>query len=144
MYRIDPSGEVAMVADDFERPDGPAFSRNGERLYVVDTKRGHLRAFGARRAARSPGARRSRAAARATSTASASTTRAASGRRRRLLRARWHAPGRAQDPRAGREPSVRRAQAQHSPRLRHDVALLDHAERDGRLSPRSIFSASRA
>ncbi|MFI5613690.1 SMP-30/gluconolactonase/LRE family protein [Amycolatopsis sp. NPDC051903] len=46
VYRIDPAGEVAIVADDFERPNGLAFSRDGERLYVADTKRGHLRAFG--------------------------------------------------------------------------------------------------
>ncbi|WP_432845405.1 SMP-30/gluconolactonase/LRE family protein [Amycolatopsis sp. CA-161197] len=45
VYRIDPSGSVTVVADDFERPNGLAFSRDGSQLYVVDTQRGHLRRF---------------------------------------------------------------------------------------------------
>jgi gluconolactonase len=42
VYRIDPaSGEVAMVADDFERPNGLAFSPDESVLYVVDTGISH-------------------------------------------------------------------------------------------------------
>jgi SMP-30/Gluconolactonase/LRE-like region len=38
VYRIDPaSGEVAVVADDFEKPNGIAFSPDESRLYVADT-----------------------------------------------------------------------------------------------------------
>jgi gluconolactonase len=46
VYRIDPSGAVTVVADDFERPNGLAFSLDGSQLYIVDTRRGHIRAFG--------------------------------------------------------------------------------------------------
>ena len=47
VYRIDPgSGEVERVADDFERPNGLAFSPDERLLYIADTRRGHIRAFG--------------------------------------------------------------------------------------------------
>ena len=46
VYRVDPrSGEVQVVADDFERPNGLAFSADESRLYVADTRRKHLRVF---------------------------------------------------------------------------------------------------
>jgi gluconolactonase len=46
VYRIDPdSGEVRIVLDDFERPNGLAFSADERRLYVVDTRRKHVRIF---------------------------------------------------------------------------------------------------
>ncbi|MFG1749244.1 SMP-30/gluconolactonase/LRE family protein [Streptosporangium sandarakinum] len=46
VYRVDPvTGEVAIVADDFVRPNGLAFSPDESTLYVVDTRAGHLRAF---------------------------------------------------------------------------------------------------
>jgi gluconolactonase len=48
VYRIDPaSGEVRIVADDFERPNGLAFTLDERRLYVVDTRRKHIRLFDA-------------------------------------------------------------------------------------------------
>ncbi len=38
VYRLDPeSGEAAVVADDFTRPNGLCFSPDGRKLYVVDT-----------------------------------------------------------------------------------------------------------
>jgi len=37
VYRIDPSGAVRRVADDFVRPNGLAFSIDERRLYVADT-----------------------------------------------------------------------------------------------------------
>ncbi|WP_100444789.1 SMP-30/gluconolactonase/LRE family protein [Glycomyces xiaoerkulensis] len=47
VYRIDPaSGAVARVADDFQRPNGLAFSPDESRLYVSDTSAGHIRVFG--------------------------------------------------------------------------------------------------
>lgn len=54
VYRVDPhSGEVAVVADDFVRPNGLAFSPDERTLYVVDSGRtegaknpAHLRALG--------------------------------------------------------------------------------------------------
>jgi gluconolactonase len=45
VYRIDPSGELTVVADDFVRPNGLAFSADESVLYVVDTRERHLRAF---------------------------------------------------------------------------------------------------
>jgi len=46
VYRIAPdTGEVRIVADDFERPNGLAFSLDERRLYVVDTRRKHIRVF---------------------------------------------------------------------------------------------------
>lgn len=46
VYRVDPvTGEVAKVADDFERPNGLAFSPDESRLYIADTRRNHIRGF---------------------------------------------------------------------------------------------------
>lgn len=45
VYRIDPSGAVRVVADDFVRPNGLAFSLGEDRLYIVDTRRKHIRQF---------------------------------------------------------------------------------------------------
>ncbi|WP_134499117.1 SMP-30/gluconolactonase/LRE family protein [Microvirga pakistanensis] len=43
VYRIDPhSGSVSIVADDFVRPNGIAFSPDEKRLYVVDTGATHV------------------------------------------------------------------------------------------------------
>jgi gluconolactonase len=41
VYRIDPSGEVSIVADDFDKPNGLAFSRDESTLYVADTGLSH-------------------------------------------------------------------------------------------------------
>ncbi len=42
VYRYDPdSGEVSVVADDFEKPNGLAFSPDAGRLYVSDSSRSH-------------------------------------------------------------------------------------------------------
>jgi len=45
VYRIDPDGAVAVVADDFERPNGLAFSPDESQLYVVDTAARQIRRF---------------------------------------------------------------------------------------------------
>jgi len=49
LYRVDPeSGTVEIAADDFDRPNGLAFSPDERRLYVSDTgseKPKHVRAF---------------------------------------------------------------------------------------------------
>ncbi|MFC7548756.1 SMP-30/gluconolactonase/LRE family protein [Plantactinospora sp. GCM10030261] len=46
VYRADPAtGEVRIVADDFDRPNGLAFSPDQSVLYIVDTRRGHIRGF---------------------------------------------------------------------------------------------------
>lgn len=46
VYRVDPgSGEVRVVADDIVRPNGLAFTADERQLYVVDTRRKHLRRF---------------------------------------------------------------------------------------------------
>lgn len=48
VYRVDPrSGRAQVVADDFIRPNGLAFSPDEKRLYIVDSagERAHIRAF---------------------------------------------------------------------------------------------------
>jgi gluconolactonase len=56
VYRVDPgSGEVRLVADDFERPNGLAFAPDERTLYIVDTRRRHIRRFGAEGGALSGG-----------------------------------------------------------------------------------------
>jgi len=46
VYRVDPTtGECRIVADDFERPNGLAFSLDEQRLYVADSKVNHIRVF---------------------------------------------------------------------------------------------------
>lgn len=41
VYRVDPSGAVTLVADDFRRPNGLAFSPDGSALFVSDTGATH-------------------------------------------------------------------------------------------------------
>jgi gluconolactonase len=43
VYRVDPSGEVRVVADDFVRPNGLAFSPDEKRLYIADTGISHVK-----------------------------------------------------------------------------------------------------
>jgi gluconolactonase len=46
VYRVTPeTGEVQLVADDFDRPNGLAFSLDERRLYISDSRRRHLRVF---------------------------------------------------------------------------------------------------
>lgn len=46
VYRVDPAdGRVVLVADDFERPNGLAFSADERQLFIADTRRGHIRVF---------------------------------------------------------------------------------------------------
>ena len=46
VYRVDPSsGETTVVADDFVRPNGLAFSADERHLYIVDTREKHIRRF---------------------------------------------------------------------------------------------------
>jgi gluconolactonase len=47
VYRLDPgTGQVRIVADDFIRPNGLAFSADERELYIVDTRKEHIRRFG--------------------------------------------------------------------------------------------------
>ena len=48
VFRVAPDGSLSVVADDFERPNGLAFSPDGRTLYVDDTRRFHIRAFDVR------------------------------------------------------------------------------------------------
>jgi gluconolactonase len=48
VYRLAPDGALALVADDFERPNGLAFSPDGATLYIDDSGRRHVRAFDVR------------------------------------------------------------------------------------------------
>src|SRR5947199_1531362 len=46
VYRVDPAdGACRMVADDFVRPNGLAFSRDERQLYIADTRVNHIRVF---------------------------------------------------------------------------------------------------
>ena len=45
VYRLDPGGTLHLIAEDFERPNGLAFSPDERTLYVDDSSRGHNRAF---------------------------------------------------------------------------------------------------
>jgi gluconolactonase len=46
VYRVDPgTGEVRVVADDFDRPNGLAFAADERTLYVADSRRDHVRRF---------------------------------------------------------------------------------------------------
>jgi gluconolactonase len=45
VYRIDPGGDVRRVADDFDRPNGLAFSADEGTLYIADSRRHHIRRF---------------------------------------------------------------------------------------------------
>ena len=41
VYRIDPTGAIALVADDFGQPNGLAFSPDETRLYIADSAASH-------------------------------------------------------------------------------------------------------
>ncbi|MDD5289135.1 MAG: SMP-30/gluconolactonase/LRE family protein [Dehalococcoidales bacterium] len=45
VYRIAPDGELHLLANDFDRPNGLAFSPDEKTLYINDTIRQHIRAF---------------------------------------------------------------------------------------------------
>jgi sugar lactone lactonase YvrE len=45
VYRRAPDGQLQLLVDDFERPNGLAFSPDEQTLYVADTERSHVRAF---------------------------------------------------------------------------------------------------
>ncbi len=46
VYRIDPtSGELALLASDFQQPNGLTFSVDEKQLFVNDTDGGHIRVF---------------------------------------------------------------------------------------------------
>ena len=45
VYRLAPDGELILLADDFERPNGLAFSPDEKVLYIADTERSHIWAF---------------------------------------------------------------------------------------------------
>jgi gluconolactonase len=45
VFRIDPQGQLSLVADDFDRPNGIALSPDESLLYVADTNAEHVRVF---------------------------------------------------------------------------------------------------
>jgi len=45
VYRIDTSGELTLLASDFEQPNGLCFNLDESVLYVADTPRQHVRRF---------------------------------------------------------------------------------------------------
>ena len=46
VYRLDPdSGELTLLVDDFEKPNGLCFSLDEKTLFINDTARQHIRAF---------------------------------------------------------------------------------------------------
>ncbi len=45
VFTIGPDGDLSLLATDFDRPNGLAFSPDERTLYVADTNRHHVRAF---------------------------------------------------------------------------------------------------
>jgi gluconolactonase len=45
VFTIDTSGELTLLIDDFDRPNGLALSLDEQTLYIDDTNRNHVRAF---------------------------------------------------------------------------------------------------
>ncbi len=45
VFRIDPGGQISLVADDFDRPNGIVLSPDESTLYVADTAKEHVRSF---------------------------------------------------------------------------------------------------
>ena len=45
VYSLDPADRLALLLDDFEKPNGLAIDPEGKTLYVCDTARYHVRAF---------------------------------------------------------------------------------------------------
>jgi gluconolactonase len=45
VYSIAPQGNLTLLATDFDRPNGLAFSPDQRTLYIADTSRHHVRAF---------------------------------------------------------------------------------------------------
>lgn len=45
VFRISPEGGLTLLAQDFDRPNGLAFSPDETKLYIADTSRGHIRIF---------------------------------------------------------------------------------------------------
>lgn len=45
VYRVDPGGEIELLVDDFEKPNGLAFSPDESVLYIDDSHHQHIRAF---------------------------------------------------------------------------------------------------
>jgi gluconolactonase len=45
VYTIAPQGSLALLVDDFDRPNGLALSPDERTLYIADTNRRHVRAF---------------------------------------------------------------------------------------------------
>lgn len=45
VFRVDPRGQLSLIADDFERPNGIVLSPDEDTLYVADTAKEHVRSF---------------------------------------------------------------------------------------------------
>jgi sugar lactone lactonase YvrE len=45
VFCLSPDGKLALLADDFEAPNGLAFSPDEKTLYIVDSNRNYIRAF---------------------------------------------------------------------------------------------------
>lgn len=45
VFRVDASGNLDLMCDDFDRPNGLAFSPDEKILYIDDSARGHIRKF---------------------------------------------------------------------------------------------------
>jgi sugar lactone lactonase YvrE len=139
VYRLDPaSGAMRVVADDFDRPNGLAFSADERTLYIVDSARRHLRVFGGRRrrAHRRRGLRDLHRRQLRRHPPRRPRPHLGRGRRRAaLLRPGRHAARKAPRARGRGQLHLRRRQAQSVVSLRDQLGVLDPGQLQRRRVP---------
>ena len=131
VYRLDPAtGACHIVADDFVRPNGLAFSLDETQLYIADSRVKHIRVFDVRGDALAGG----RLFAEGAALRRDPPRRPGPGvdrrpRRGAVLRPRRHSHRPTAAAGDHVQHRVRRTEAQLAVHLRHDLGVLDHALR---------------
>ena len=138
VYRVDPgTGEVRIVVDDFDRPNGLAFTPDESQLVISDTgsaQTRHFRIFDVSGDTLSGGDVFRDVYDRRIRRVQVRHGRADLDQRGRwgaLHRYRWHADRESPDSRGRRQCRVRWPEAEPALHLRHDLTLLSDAARSG-------------